>query len=57
MEETMSKKMKAVLALVLGVTLIGSSLGLADPSPTGGGPFKPCQNCRTAPGDTGNGGK
>ncbi|NJK43529.1 MAG: hypothetical protein HC933_04000 [Pleurocapsa sp. SU_196_0] len=49
----MKKTLKAVAVLVLSATLIGSSLALADPSPTnGGGPFKPCSNCRT----TGNSG-
>jgi hypothetical protein len=45
----MKKTLKAVATLILGAVVIGSSLALADPSPTnGGGPFKPCANCRTA---------
>jgi hypothetical protein len=50
----MKKSLKAILVLILGATLIGSSIAVADPSPGGGGPFKPCQNCRTI---SGGGGK
>jgi hypothetical protein len=52
----MKRSLKAVLVLILGVTLIGSSIAVADPSPGGGGPFKPCPACRTAPGNMNNGG-
>jgi hypothetical protein len=53
-EADMKKNVKMVAALILGAVVIGSSLALADPSPTnGGGPFKPCQNCRTIPGGGG----
>jgi hypothetical protein len=52
----MKKSLKTILVLILGATLIGSSIAVADPSPSGGGPFKPCQNCRTVPGNMGGGG-
>ena len=39
------KQVKRVLAVLLGVVILGS-MGFADPSSGGGGPYKPCATCR-----------
>ena len=37
---------KKLLAVLVGIGFIVAGSGLADPSPGGGGPFKPCATCR-----------